>query len=81
MRRLRGQISDADYTMRRQPTCTPDFLSHVWQVLPEAPKELVSELSRRYIWLYQAITGQDFRPAPQDVPPNERMKQNLSSVL
>ena len=52
-----------------------------WQVLPEAPEELVSELSRRYIWLYQAITGLDFEPAPLDMPPNERMKQNLSHVL
>lgn len=51
------------------------------QVLPEAPEKLVSELSRRYIWLYQAITGQDFQPALVDVPPNERMKKNLSSAM
>ncbi|RLN46214.1 hypothetical protein BBJ29_004720 [Phytophthora kernoviae] len=30
------------------------------EVLPEAPKELVSELSRRYILLYELITGSKF---------------------
>mmetsp|Transcript_694 Transcript_694/g.2025 ORF Transcript_694/g.2025 Transcript_694/m.2025 type:complete len:385 (+) Transcript_694:310-1464(+) len=48
------------------------------EVLPEAPRELVAELSRRYIWLYQAITGQPFQPAP--LPPHDRMKAALASV-
>lgn len=30
------------------------------ETLPEAPKDLVVELSRRYIYLYEAITGKDF---------------------
>ena len=30
------------------------------KVLPEAPQELVAELSRRYIMLYEMITGQKF---------------------
>ncbi|MFQ6605375.1 MAG: phosphoribosylaminoimidazolesuccinocarboxamide synthase [Fidelibacterota bacterium] len=30
------------------------------EVLPEAPEELVIELSRRYIYLYETITGQKF---------------------
>ena len=30
------------------------------KVLPEAPKDLVCELSRRYIGLYEMITGKDF---------------------
>ena len=30
------------------------------EVLPEAPKELVCELSRRYISLYEMITGKEF---------------------
>jgi len=50
------------------------------QVLPEAPPELVSELSRRYIWLYEAITGQDFQPASLDTTPNERMRASLQSL-
>ena len=31
------------------------------KVIPEAPKELVTELSRRYILLYELITGQQFQ--------------------
>jgi phosphoribosylaminoimidazole-succinocarboxamide synthase len=30
------------------------------QVLPQAPVELISELSRRYVLLYETITGQQF---------------------
>ena len=30
------------------------------EVLPEAPADLVDELSRRYIELYELITGEDF---------------------
>ena len=30
------------------------------ETLPEAPKELVVELSRRYIKLYETITGKEF---------------------
>ena len=30
------------------------------EVIPDAPKELVVELSRRYIMLYEMITGKDF---------------------
>ena len=29
-------------------------------MLPEAPKEMVCELSRRYVGLYEMITGEDF---------------------
>lgn len=38
--------------------------------LPEAPNELVSELSRRYIRLYETITGSNFQPAgrPGEAP-------------
>lgn len=32
------------------------------EILPEAPSELVSELSRRYITLFEMITGQRFVP-------------------
>ena len=30
-------------------------------MLPEAPAEMVDELSRRYIQLYELITGEDFQ--------------------
>jgi len=49
--------------------------------LPAAPKELVTELSRRYILLYEMITGESFHPAPLQLPPGERMKQNVKNVL
>ena len=31
------------------------------QVLPEAPVELIAELARRYVLLYEKITGKDFQ--------------------
>ena len=47
------------------------------KVLPEAPVELVAELSRRYIMLYEMITGQkfehDFSQSTHD-----RIKNNLA---
>lgn len=45
------------------------------KILPEAPKELVMELSKRYIQLYEMITGNEFKPEPGDV--HLRIKQNL----
>jgi phosphoribosylaminoimidazole-succinocarboxamide synthase len=45
------------------------------KVLPEAPPELVIELSRRYIRLYEMITGKTFKAETGDV--KKRMAQNL----
>lgn len=45
-------------------------------VLPEAPAELVEELSARYIRLYEIITGQDFVPPPPG-DPLERLRTAL----
>lgn len=36
-------------------------------VLPDAPAELVAELSRRYITLYEMITGERFIPETRDM--------------
>ncbi|MBD3393404.1 MAG: phosphoribosylaminoimidazolesuccinocarboxamide synthase [Chitinivibrionales bacterium] len=47
--------------------------------LPEAPPELVTELSSRYIRLYEMITGREFE-REGDMPIQERLKQNLSSL-
>jgi len=44
-------------------------------VLPEAPKELVVELSRRYIMLYEMITGKEFTFVEGDI--GERIEKNL----
>ena len=38
-------------------------------VLPEAPVELVEELSRRYVRMYEQITGARFAPAEQPAEP------------
>ena len=51
------------------------------QVLPEAPADLISELSRRYILLYETITGQTFQPALLDESPAERMQRNVARAL
>lgn len=50
------------------------------KVLPEAPIELVAELSRRYIMLYEKITQQPFSPASPHQDPRERIQQNLSKA-
>jgi len=50
-------------------------------VLPEAPAELRSELSRRYILLYEKITGQAFQPAALGEEPGARMRQNVAAAL
>ena len=43
--------------------------------LPDAPPELVEELSRRYIQMYEQITGTKFEPGETPVIP--RMERNL----
>ncbi|TAK58726.1 phosphoribosylaminoimidazolesuccinocarboxamide synthase [Patescibacteria group bacterium] len=45
-------------------------------VLPEAPAEMVTELSRRYIEIYETLTGVKF-VVDESVPPLERMEKNL----
>ena len=45
------------------------------EVLPEAPKELIIELSRRYIKLFEMITGLKFKAEIGDV--KERIELNL----
>ncbi len=44
-------------------------------VLPDAPEELVVELSKRYIQLFEMITGQEFKAEPGDV--KQRIEHNL----
>lgn len=45
--------------------------------LPDAPMELVEELSRRYIQMYEKITGEKFVPGEQPILP--RIEKNLAS--
>lgn len=46
-------------------------------VLPPAPPELVEELSRRYVTMYEQITGAAFKPGETPVLP--RIEKNLRS--
>lgn len=48
-------------------------------VLPEAPKELVAELSRRYIEIYETITGKKFERDLR-IPVLERITKNLEKI-
>lgn len=59
--------------------CVPNTSST--QVLPEAPVELVEELSRRYVYLYEKITGQQFVPPAAGEPVAQRMLQNMAAYL
>ena len=48
------------------------------KVLPDAPEELIIELSKRYIQLYEMITGKTFSFPDHEIPINNRIQQNLS---
>ena len=48
--------------------------------LPPAPDELVVELSRRYIQLFETITGQTFVFPDTSTPIEERIKSNVANV-
>ena len=47
--------------------CGRRLTTAVLQVLPQAPTELVMELSRRYMMLYETITDEIFSPTPFDI--------------
>jgi len=49
--------------------------------LPAAPEELVVELSRRYIYLYERITGRPFAFPETNVPVAERIARNLARAV
>ncbi len=51
------------------------------EVLPEAPPELVRELSRRYILLYEMITGESFVPCSPDTDPSDRIRSTMERYL
>lgn len=50
-------------------------------VLPPAPPELVAELSRRYIMLYEMITGNVFEPAERSLASNQAIRERVTSFL
>jgi phosphoribosylaminoimidazole-succinocarboxamide synthase len=49
------------------------------ETLPPAPPELVTELSKRYIQLFEMITGRSFAFPPADVSAHDRLKKTLRS--
>ena len=46
-------------------------------VLPEAPKEMVAELSKRYINIYEQLTGKEFT-SDRSMPIAQRIQKNLA---
>ena len=50
------------------------------EVLPPAPDDLVVELSRRYIYLYEKITGRSFEFPEADQPIETRLESNLQGI-
>ncbi|MEW5301883.1 MAG: hypothetical protein WDW36_004710 [Sanguina aurantia] len=51
------------------------------QVLPEAPHDLVCELSKRYVYLYERITGEQFIIPSATEPVNERIQRAITTAL
>ncbi|MBI4159559.1 phosphoribosylaminoimidazolesuccinocarboxamide synthase [Candidatus Wolfebacteria bacterium] len=49
-------------------------------VLPEAPAELIAELSRRYIQIYEQLTGEKFA-VDDSTPILERIERNLEQYV
>lgn len=50
------------------------------EVLPEAPADLVAELSKRYVYLYEKITGETFQIPDIDAPISDRLMQNVANM-
>ena len=49
-------------------------------VVPDAPEELVTELSSRYIYLYETITGGLFPFTDSGKTISDRIAENLKDV-
>ena len=50
------------------------------EILPAAPDDLVIELSRRYIYLYEKITGRSFEFPGADQPIETRLAHSLQGI-
>ncbi|KAG2389697.1 Phosphoribosylaminoimidazole-succinocarboxamide synthase [Vigna angularis] len=51
------------------------------EVLPDAPEDLVCELSWRYIFLYETITNSKFEMPLTEEPIHDRISRNVASAL
>ena len=50
------------------------------KILPDAPEDLVTELSSRYIYLYETITGGIFPFPDTGRPIQERINENMENL-
>jgi phosphoribosylaminoimidazole-succinocarboxamide synthase len=51
------------------------------KILPDAPEELVAELSSRYIYLYETVVGESFPFPDASKLVEERINENLKGLL
>lgn len=51
------------------------------EVLPEAPRELINELSRRYIMIYEILTGLPFSTSPPALNLTDSLRSFISNRL
>lgn len=49
--------------------------------LPEAPQDIIDELTRRYIYVYEQLSGQNFQPVADDEDSLKRIEQNILKAL
>ena len=48
--------------------------------IPDIPRDTLIEFSRRYIALYETVTGQSFQPAQTAKPVRERVRTVLQKI-
>jgi phosphoribosylaminoimidazole-succinocarboxamide synthase len=49
--------------------------------LPEPGTEIIEELSNRYIYIYENLSGQKFQKPPENEDPIKRIEDNITKVL
>ena len=57
-----------------------DFAGKKDQTIPDIPDEFVTQVSERYIELYQKLMGKKFQPAPSDNA-TRRIEDNVVKAL
>ncbi len=65
----------------RQWLISKGFMGKPGQTVPEMTPEYCNEVSRRYIELYEHITGMEFRPGSDAEPLQERIFNNVAACL
>jgi len=49
--------------------------------LPDAPAEIINELAKRYIYIYEQLSGQKLQPSPDDEDSVARIEKNILKAL